>query len=61
LVGLIFFYVQVFGGENKVPPIEAIATSVGNDITYKPLIVFARRGNEVGWASTVNADDGRRR
>jgi hypothetical protein len=61
LVGSIFFNAQVFSGKNKVPPVSTIATSVGNYITHKPLVILARWGNEVGGASTVNADDGRRR
>jgi len=61
LVGPIFFNTQVFSGKNEIPPISTIATSVGNYITHKPLVIFARWGNEVGGASTVNADDGRRR
>jgi hypothetical protein len=61
LVGSVFFNAQIFRGENKVPPIAAIATPVGDNITHKPLVIFAGWGNEVGGASTVNADDGRRR
>jgi hypothetical protein len=61
LVGPIFFNTQVFSGKNEVPPVSTISTSVGDYITHKPLVIFARWGNEVCGASTVNADDGRRR
>jgi hypothetical protein len=48
LVGPIFFNAQVFGSENKIPPVAAIATSVGNYIAHKPLVIFAGWSNEVG-------------
>ena len=48
---------QIFVGELKVPPVEAVAAPIGNELADFPGIVLARGSDEVRRSAAVDADD----
>lgn len=43
--------------EFNVPSVAAVTAAIGDDVASKPQRVFACRGEEMAWATTVDADD----
>jgi len=43
--------------EFDVPSVAAVTAAIGDDVAGEPQCVFTCRGEEMAWATTVDADD----
>ena len=49
--------VKIFDRQLDVPTVEAVAAAVGNEFAHHPDVVFTWRGDEMGGAAAIDAND----